>query len=84
MTPLQELTKALIEQLGEDSEAVYFNRILENSDIEIGSEVGYSIDSNGDVKSFDFEVNSKEYSLPTLKKAMKKLEKLERKAGYIK
>ncbi len=76
------LTSALEEQLGSNSEAVIFNKILEDTDLLIGSEVGYMTDGEK-IESFDFQVNDKDYSLPTLKKAIKKLEKLERKAGLI-
>jgi len=80
---LKELTALLRKEFGNDSEAVVFNTLLEYSDLEIGSEVGYMVNTDNKIESFDFTVQEKEYSLPTLKKAIKKLEKLERKAGLI-
>ena len=78
---LKNLTAVLIDEVGKDSEAVTFNRLLEKSPLDI-SDNGYALSADKKtVESFDFEVNGTEYGYDTFDEAKSNLKTLETMLG---
>jgi len=79
MTGNEQATKALtdilIKEFGKDNLAAKFNKLVENSGLEI-FEIGYAINEDGTVDGYDFEYKDKQYSFETFEEAEQGLNSL--------